>query len=704
MVQRGGESRALAEAREFRAGVMQGDAQMLRTLQQAYRPVMRRLTSQIDDLTRLIAERARAGAVTTPGSIVRLAEYREMAAGLERALDAYGVRTTGVITARQRALIVDAVEHARGLAGAQLPRGVDFDALASLGHAWAAVDADALEVLVGAMRDGSTLSTYLRSQLVRGTIERLTSTLEAGMLENPRVTAQHMKIQMAGGMVQALRVARTETLRAYREAERAQYEANDDLVRGYRRIATLDDRTCAACYLMDGVLYPNDRDLDEHVQGRCFPAGTLASGPAPVAATTRYYRGDLVTIRTASGVHLSFTPNHPILTRRGWVAGGLLVEGDEVFRSADSEGAAALIDKDDHQMPTRIEQVAGTLSVIAAEMPTAPEDFHGDGVGSDVHVVRADRLLWGDVETAFTEPVGKYDLDLRPMGRPLLAGLGASDLLVHRHHAPAAGGLRHADAAVVLGERRLFGEQAVGVYSASSHSARLAQPDTDRWAGHIEGTRQTGLGLASGVAGRDLSDRERERSDLRSGSLASADGVSRRLIAPKATLNEDRAQGGEAGMPASGDLIGCQPGGIVSDRVIEVSRRWFSGHVYNLQTRTGWYFANGIVAHNCFTVPELVPLSALGIRGVQAEPLVRAEDTGRARFLRADESEQRRIVGNNRLYGLWADGRIPLNGIVGWTRDPVWGDHLATNSAVRALDGFMAPRIPAHDTYWRPRA
>jgi len=374
VVQRGGESRALAEAREFRAGVMQGDAQMLRTLQQAYRPVMRRLTQQIDDLTRLIAERARAGAVTTPGSIVRLAEYREMAAGLERALDAYGVRTTGVITSRQRTLIVDAIEHSRTLAGSQLPRGVNFDTLTSLGYAWAAVDADALEVLVGAMRDGSTLNTYLRTQLVRGTMGRLTSTLEAGMLENPRVTAAHMKTQLAGGMVQALRVARSETLRAYREAERAQYEANDDLVRGYRRIATLDDRTCAACYLMDGVLYPNDRDLDEHVQGRCF------------------------------------------------------------------------------------------------------------------------------------------------------------------------------------------------------------------------------------------------------------------------------------------------------------------------------------------TVPELVPLSALGIRGVQAEPLVRAEDTGRARFLRADESEQRRIVGNDRLYGLWANGRIPLNGLVGWTRDPVWGDSLGVNSAVRALDGFFAPRIPAHDTYWRPRA
>ena len=704
MVQRGGESRALAEAREFRAGVMQGDAQMLRTLQQAYRPVMRRLTQQIDDLTRLIAERSRAGAVTTPGSIVRLAEYREMAAGLERALDAYGVRTTGVITSRQRALIVDAIEHSRTLAGSQLPRGVNFDTLTSLGYAWAAVDADALEVLVGAMRDGSTLNTYLRTQLVRGTMGRLTSTLEAGMLENPRVTAAHMKTQLAGGMVQALRVARTETLRAYREAERAQYEANDDLVRGYRRIATLDDRTCAACYLMDGVLYPNDRDLDEHVQGRCFPAGTLASGPAPVAATARYYRGDLVTIRTASGVDLSFTPNHPILTRRGWVAGGLLVEGDEVFRSADREGAAALIDKDDHQMPARIEQVASTLSMVAAEMPTAPEDFHGDGIGSDVHVVRADRLLRNDAEPALTEPVSEYDLDMRSMGRLLLAGLGASDLLVHRHHAPAADGLRHADAAVVLGERRLFSEQAVGVGLAAPHSARLAQPDTDRGAGHAEGPRQTGLRLASGIASSDLGDREVERCDLRSGRLASGDGVARRLVTPEPALNEDGPQGGHAGMPAGGDIIGCHPGGVVSDRVIEVSRRRFHGHVYNLQTRTGWYFANGIVAHNCFTVPELVPLSALGIRGVQAEPLVRAEDTGRARFLRADESEQRRIVGNDRLYGLWANGRIPLNGLVGWTRDPVWGDHLATNSAVRALDGFMAPRIPAHDTYWRPRA
>lgn len=40
-------------------------------------------------------------------------------------------------------------------------------------------------------------------------------------------------------------------------------------------------------------------------------------------------------------------------------------------------------------------------------------------------------------------------------------------------------------------------------------------------------------------------------------------------------------------------------GEVSLDQVIRVRRKPFSGHVYNLQTITGWYIANDIVIHNC---------------------------------------------------------------------------------------------------------
>jgi hypothetical protein len=41
------------------------------------------------------------------------------------------------------------------------------------------------------------------------------------------------------------------------------------------------------------------------------------------------------------------------------------------------------------------------------------------------------------------------------------------------------------------------------------------------------------------------------------------------------------------------------PGAMAADEVVEVNRSEFRGYVYNLETRDGWYVADGIVTHNC---------------------------------------------------------------------------------------------------------
>lgn len=47
------------------------------------------------------------------------------------------------------------------------------------------------------------------------------------------------------------------------------------------------------------------------------------------------------------------------------------------------------------------------------------------------------------------------------------------------------------------------------------------------------------------------------------------------------------------------------PGAVTLDEIVEVGRRQFEGHVYNLQTTGGWYEANGYIVHNCaIGIPE----------------------------------------------------------------------------------------------------
>jgi hypothetical protein len=78
---------------------------------------------------------------------------------------------------------------------------------------------------------------------------------------------------MLGGMgralTDALRTARTVQLWSYREAARANYVANNDVVTGWQWNAELDDRTCMSCVAMHGTIHDLDETLDDHFSGRC---------------------------------------------------------------------------------------------------------------------------------------------------------------------------------------------------------------------------------------------------------------------------------------------------------------------------------------------------------------------------------------------------------------------------------------------------
>jgi hypothetical protein len=63
-----------------------------------------------------------------------------------------------------------------------------------------------------------------------------------------------------------LTIARTEQLRAYREAARSQYQESG-LVKSYKRIAALD--ACMACIALDGETYDVEELLEVHPNDRC---------------------------------------------------------------------------------------------------------------------------------------------------------------------------------------------------------------------------------------------------------------------------------------------------------------------------------------------------------------------------------------------------------------------------------------------------
>lgn len=86
---------------------------------------------------------------------------------------------------------------------------------------------------------------------------------------NPRIIASDIQKAFGVGLSDALRTTRTAQLYAYREATRAGYIANSNIVKGWIWDATLDERTCMSCLAMHGSIHGLEEILNDHHCGRC---------------------------------------------------------------------------------------------------------------------------------------------------------------------------------------------------------------------------------------------------------------------------------------------------------------------------------------------------------------------------------------------------------------------------------------------------
>jgi SPP1 gp7 family putative phage head morphogenesis protein len=89
------------------------------------------------------------------------------------------------------------------------------------------------------------------------------------MGRNPRATARAISDGLGGHYDRALLISRTETLRAYRNAQQEVYKANSHLLNGWIWHASLSTRTCPACWAMHGTHHPVTETMSEHPAGRC---------------------------------------------------------------------------------------------------------------------------------------------------------------------------------------------------------------------------------------------------------------------------------------------------------------------------------------------------------------------------------------------------------------------------------------------------
>ena len=339
--------------------------------------------------------------------------------------------------------------------------------------------------------------------------------------------------------------------------------------------------SCSRCAILAGRIYKTKDAFERHP--RCFPAGVTISGPAVDAATRRWYEGELVVITTASGQNLPTTGNHPVLTDRGWLPANLLKEGDNVVRSLRAKGAGSLVVPDEDQMPARIEDLWRPDSMVTLrQVPTSAEDFHGDGGHGEVDVVLADRLLWGNGEAAVYELVVQELLAGAVAPSPLLPQLRAA-------HEEVARLLRSAHGLMGGGSLLppLVGGHAGGAHQSSGGAPAwldtlIGEALSDHVTAHPVSNAQRVLALPGLVGRSNLGTGERQ--------------VAPRWDAPAGPFTME-SRGGYASRGE--DLRLRLAGEVALDRVVDVRRVQWSGHVYNLTSVEGWYSANGLIVSNC---------------------------------------------------------------------------------------------------------
>ena len=130
------------------------------------------------------------------------------------------------------------------------------------------------DALIGRLYNGVTLPqrlTPLASAMRAAAKDELAEALINAVPQ--REMRERLQARLAQARSKGVQVGRTEMLTSYREAQRTTYQQNSvgrgGLVRGWRRFARRDSRTCMACIAQDGKFYELRSKAPTHVNCRC---------------------------------------------------------------------------------------------------------------------------------------------------------------------------------------------------------------------------------------------------------------------------------------------------------------------------------------------------------------------------------------------------------------------------------------------------
>jgi hypothetical protein len=259
-------------AAQFRMQALQRERVAATQLVRAYGQVYRNLDPQI----RALEESLRGLENPRPVDIQRLSSLRVLKQQTVEQVNRYAAYADTTIAGQVQANIAVGLRDSEALVQANFDPAwlrenglvLNTDVQKALRASWVRVPNEAVETMVGMTQPDSPLRQALVHNLGDVVAQQMVDALVLGIAtgKNPRVIARQA---MGAGLNYSLTTARTAQLWAYREATRANYMANRDIVSGWKWSASLSSRTCASCLAMHGTVHPVDEPLNDHHNGRC---------------------------------------------------------------------------------------------------------------------------------------------------------------------------------------------------------------------------------------------------------------------------------------------------------------------------------------------------------------------------------------------------------------------------------------------------
>lgn len=363
-----------------------------------------------------------------------------------------------------------------------------------------------------------------------------------------------------------------------------------------------------------------------NIHPNCLVPGGFVLAESVMSESRRFYSGKVITLKTSTGNEITITPNHPVLTDRGFVPADGLAEGDKIIEASGKYGSflretpnniniKAVLNEELHTFMQ-------TVSRSACSVKGTPEQFHGDGcIDQKVDIIFTNSLGAGERNVVVSEEIKEKGF---PTGQ-----LRMVKLLCDSPFTKVFVGAFCSLYRIVGGFRLVRSVKGIPVHSKQLSDLRTR---ATAFLSNLRKRKPFVVKPEKFIKLRPVGFKEFFRNIIERFAVnTTAGGSASRTVDSVVLKCLDEGFPAEVILPPDFSkaeplaykrlkYIGSQ-GGLQVSRLLHKTPSFYSGYVYNFETEHSFYVYNNIVTHNC--LHSLVPYTEKGKTPQQVEKMRR---------------------------------------------------------------------------------